>query len=165
MKARYFVFESPEAGTTEAVVSLNYHRNFLFYNYWVGYGNWHRLRHRDSDRLRDMYRDWMRDRNFHRDADWIRHGFLNRVWNGLLYRNWIWLRNVDWVGSVYRYRHRDLDRDRHIFLNSDWIRLWNWNFYFLGYCDGLHFTMAQGAPSKSVVAKVEAPVATYVKMT
>jgi hypothetical protein len=164
-KARKFMFISPEIRTTEAVVALNYDRNVLFYNYWLGYGEWNRLRHGDSDRLRDMYRDWVRNRNFHRDADWIRHWFLNGEWHRLLYRNWVWLRNVHWVGSVYRYGHRYLDRDRHMFLNSDWIRLWNWNFDFLGYCDGLHFTMAHRAPSKSVATKIEAPIATYVKTT
>jgi hypothetical protein len=164
-KARNFVFISPEVGSTETVVALKYYRNFLFYNYRVGYGDWNRLRHRDSDRLRDVYRDWVWDRNFHRDTDWIRHGFLDREWHGFLDRDRVWLRNVDWIGSVYRDGHRDLNRDRHIFLNSDWVRLWNWNFDFLGYSDGLHFTVAHRAPCKSVATKVEASIATYVITT
>jgi hypothetical protein len=133
---------SHDVGTSEAVVALNYHRNFLFYNYRLRKRERYGFRHRDSNRLRDMYRDWVRDRDLHRDTDWIRYGLVNRIRYRFLHRDWVRLRDVNGVGSVYRDGHWYLNRDRDFLFNSDWIRLWNWNFDFLGNCDGLHFTMA-----------------------
>jgi hypothetical protein len=104
-----------------------------------------------------MYRDWVRDRNLNRDAYWIGHGFLNR--------DWVWLRNVNGIRPVYRDGNRDLDRDWNFLLDGDWIRLWNWNFDFLGYSDGLHFTLSHRDSAKAVIANAEVSMATDVKAT
>jgi hypothetical protein len=127
----------------ETPVLLNKYGHFLFYKY--------RLRHGDCYRLGNMYR------NLNRDADWIRHGFLDG--------DWVRLRNVDGIRPVYRDRDRDLDRDWNCLLDSDWIRLWDWDFHFLGYRDGLHFTVSHRYPSVSVVSGTEMSMAAYVEAT
>jgi hypothetical protein len=140
---RESVLYCPEIGGTETLVPLKKYWNFLFYNY--------RLRHGDSYRLGNMYR------NLYRDAYWIRNGFLDG--------DWVRLRNVDGIRPINRNRDRNLDRDWNFLLDSYWIRLWDRDFDFLRYRDGLHFTMSHGYPSKSVVRGTEVPMASYVEST
>jgi hypothetical protein len=100
------------------------------------------LGHRDSNGFRDVNgnRHWIRD--LHGDLHRIRYGFLDRVWNWLLHRHGVRLRNVDRVGPVHWNCYRDLYRDRDLPFNGHWIRLWHRDRDFLGDGDGLHVTPA-----------------------
>jgi hypothetical protein len=102
----------------------------------------HWLGHRDSNRLRYVYRDrhWVRD--FNRDLHRIWDRLLDRVGHWFLYRHGIRLRDVNWIGSVYRNCYRNLHRNRNLLFNGYWIRLWHRDRDFLGDGDGFHVTLA-----------------------
>lgn len=107
----------------------------------------HWLGHRDSKRLRYVHGDrhWIRD--FNRDLHRIWDGLLHRVGYWFLYRHGIRLRDVNWVGPIYRNCYWNLHRDRNLLFNGYGIRLWHRDRDFLGDGDGLHVALTVSVSS------------------
>lgn len=103
-------------------------------SHWLGY--------RDSNRFRYVhrYRHWVRNlnRDLHRIWDWL----LDSVGYWFLYRHRIRLRDMNWIGPVYRNWYWNLHRDRNLLFNGYGIRLWHRNRDFLGDGDGFHVALA-----------------------
>jgi hypothetical protein len=131
---------SQTSSITSAIsrVLLYKNRDSFLDHYWLRYRNCYRFWHRDSDRLRYVNRDRVRNRDFDWYLDRVRDRFLDRVWHFLLNVDRVRFWNLDRVGLLNRNSYRELHRVGNLLLDMYWVGLRDRDRDFLCHCYGLH---------------------------